>query len=198
MSWDQIPGWYGFEDTYRKAVALAQDGDTFVEVGVAFGRSVAHLSRMVIDSGKKVRIYAVDPWWDDWWHVPAQYPPHLERPTWGGEFAQMGRDLGGPFSAFCHLMRTHAPEELERINVLRCKSHEAAKIIGPCRMVMIDANHNYEEVAKDIAIWRPHMLPGGIFSGDDYSVADFPGVVQAVQENVPGYEVQGTTWRIFT
>jgi cephalosporin hydroxylase len=198
MSWADIPGWFGFRDTYDRAVALAQDGDTFVEVGVAFGRSVAYLSRAVIDSGKKVKIYAVDPWWDDWWHVPDQYPTHLERPTWGGEFSQMGRDLGGPFSAFCHLMRTHAHEELERINVLRCKSHEAASIVGPCRMVMIDANHNYAEVAKDIAIWRPHMLPGGIFAGDDYSEGDFPGVVQAVKENVPGYEVQGTTWRVFT
>jgi len=48
-------------------------------------------------------------------------------------------------------MATQAPEELERVNVLRCSSADAARMIGPCDLVMIDANHNYESVAQDIA-----------------------------------------------
>jgi cephalosporin hydroxylase len=168
-----------------------------VELGVAFGRSIAYLARKVIDSGKKrIRIWAVDPWWDDWWHVPEQYPTHIERPTWGGEHSQWARDQGGPFSAFVAEMRQHAPEELERINVLRCRSADAAKIVGPCHGVMIDANHNYEAVAQDIALWRPHVTPGGILAGDDYS-ENFPGVVRAVHEAFPGgFLIRGTTWLI--
>lgn len=203
MSYEKIPGWFGFKDTYDQAIAEAQDGDTFVEVGVAFGRSVAYLARGVIDSGKKVKIYAVDPWWDDWWHVPEQYPAHIERPTWGGEFSQLGRDLGGPFSAFVALMREHAPGELERINVLRCKSSDAAKIVGRTKLVMIDGSHHYEDVAQDIALWKAHMVPGGILAGDDYAEGDFPGVVQAVKEafGADGYQVKGsykTTWQVRT
>lgn len=194
MSWNEIPGWSGFLWIYDKAVEEAKDGDTIVEVGVAFGRSVAYLSRKVIDSGKRIKIYAIDPWWDDWWCVPEQYPPHLERPTWGGEHSQFGRDLGGPFSAFVHCMRTHAPEELERINVLRCRSEDAAKFIGPCSLVLIDASHNYADVVQDIALWRPHVRAGGILAGDDWSEVDFPGVCKAVREAVPGFQTQGTTW----
>lgn len=199
MSYLEIPGWSGFLATYDEAVERApEDGAVFVELGVAFGRSVAYLARKVIDSGKRIKIWAVDPWWDDWWHVPAQYPPTLERPTWGGEHSQFGRTLGGPFSAFVHCMRTWAPEELERINVLRCRSSDAAKIIGPCDLVMIDADHNYEAVAQDIALWRPHMKPGGMLAGDDYHAGDFPGVVRAVREafgDFDAFDVQGTTWR---
>jgi hypothetical protein len=196
MTWQDIPGWMGFGETYDEMVATCPDGGTIVELGVAFGRSAAYLARKVIDSGKDIKLWAVDPWWADWWLVPDQYPTHCLRPTWGGEHSQFGRDLGGPFSAFVHCMRTHAPDELERLNVLRCKSSDAAKILGPCHGVMIDANHNYEMVAQDIALWRPHMMPGGILAGDDFSLADFPGVVQAVNEafGPNGYESRGTTW----
>lgn len=198
MSWRQIHGWSSFLWAYDLAVEEAVDGDTIVEIGVAFGRSVAYLARKVIESGKRIKIYAVDPWWDDWWQFPEQYPPQLTRPTWGGEHAQFGRDLGGPFSAFVHSMRTHAPEELERLNVLRCRSADAAKMIGPCSMVLIDGSHNYEDVAQDIALWRPHLRPGGLLAGDDWSETDFPGVCRAVRENVPGYQTRGTTWWVRT
>jgi methyltransferase family protein len=200
MSWSDIPGWMAFGPTYDEMIAICPEGGTIVEIGVAFGRSVAYLARKAMDAGKNVKIYAVDPWWDDWWMVPEQYPTTIERPTWGGEFSQLGRDLGGPFSAFTQLMLQHAPEEFERINVLRCKSSDAAKFIGRCHGVMIDGNHNYESVAQDIALWRPHMMPGGILAGDDWSEADFPGVCQAVREafGEGKFEVRGTTWVVRT
>jgi hypothetical protein len=199
MSWENIPGWFGFRETYDEMVERTPSGGTIVEIGSAFGRSIAYLSRRVIDSGKHIKLYAVDPWWDDWWQMPAQYPTTLTRPSWGGEYSQLGRDLGGPFSAFVALMRQHAPEELERVNVLRCRSADAAKFIGICDGVMIDGNHDYEAVAQDIALWRPHMKPGGILAGDDYHDGDFPGVVQAVREAFgSSYGVRGTTWVVST
>ena len=199
MTWKDIPGWSGFLETYDEMVATCPEGGTLVEIGVAFGRSLAYLAGKVLDAGPRlrgVRIWGVDPWWDTWWQVPEHYPTHLERPSWGGEWAQFGRDLGGPFSAFVHCMRTHAPAELERVNVLRCRSADAAKIVGPCHGVMIDGNHDYEAVAQDIALWKPHMMPGGILAGDDFHTGDFPGVVRAVTEAFPpgGFEVRGTTW----
>ena len=198
MSWSDIRGWFGFRETYDEMVDQCPDGGTLVEIGVGFGRSAAYLARRVIDSGKEITIWAVDPFRDDWWIVPGTYPANLPRPTWGREHAQWAREQGGPFSAFVASMREHAPEELERLNVLRCRSSEAAKVIGLCDGVMIDGDHNYEAVSQDIALWRPHMAPGGIFAGDDYSEADFPGVVRAVKEafGTPGYcySIRGTTW----
>jgi len=198
MTWQDIPGWMGFAETYDEMVATCPDGGTIVELGVAFGRSAAYLARKVIDLGKDIKIWAVDPWWADWWLVPSDYPTHCQRPTWGGEHSQFGRDLGGPFSAFVHCMRTHAPEELERLRVMRCTSAEAAQIVGSCHGVMIDSNHDYQFVAQDIALWKPHMRAGGILAGDDYAT-NFPGVMRAVQEAFAGAAIiRGTTWVIRT
>ncbi len=199
MSWQDIPGWFSFGRTYDRMVDRAVDGDTIVEVGVAFGRSLAYLARRVIDSGKRIRVYGVDPWIDDRWEFPADYPADAPRSGWGGEHAGWARDLGGPFSAFLHSMRTHAPAELEYVKVLRCRSAEAAKMIGPCRGVLIDGSHNYEDVAQDIALWRPHVLGGGILAGDDWHEVEFPGVVRACDEAFggrDGYKTDGTTWLV--
>lgn len=198
MSWEDIPGWFAFRETYDEMIDAAEDGDTIVEVGVAFGRSIAYLARRAIDTGKKVRIVAVDPWRDDWWMFPSDYPEDALRPTWGGEYAEQARALGGPFRAFVHYMTQHAPEELERIDVMRCKGHEVARMGLAPKFVMIDGNHNYPAVLRDIDDWIEYVsLRGGILAGDDYHEKDFPGVVQAVRETFPGdggFEVRGTTW----
>ena len=47
--------------------------------------------------------------------------------------------------------------------------------------VFIDANHEYEEVKKDIELWYPKVKKGGIFAGHDYSDT-WQGVVKAVNE----------------
>jgi hypothetical protein len=178
-------------------VERAKDGDTIVEVGVAFGRSLAYLGTKVIESKKRVRVIAVDPWIDDRWEFPVDYPLDAPRPGWGGEHANWARTLGGPFSAFVSSMRTHAPDVLELVKVMRCRSSDAAKIVGPCVGVLIDGSHDYEAVAQDIALWKPHIRPGGILAGDDYST-EFPGVIRAVQEafGEHGYSSQGTTWMV--
>ena len=48
--------------------------------------------------------------------------------------------------------------------------------------VYIDANHGYESVKEDIAMWWPKVKRGGMLSGHDYAVRPSFGVVQAVNE----------------
>lgn len=196
--WKSIPGWFSFGAAYDSMVERACDGDTIVEIGVAFGRSLAYLGAKVIASQKRIRIVAVDPWLDDRWEFPNDYPIDAPRPGWGGEHAEYARALGGPFNAFLHSMSAYAPDVLERTTVLRCKSSDAARIIGPCVGVLIDGSHNYEDVVHDIALWKPHVRPGGLLAGDDYCEKDFPGVVRAVKEafGEGGYQSSGTTWMV--
>ena len=197
MSWQDIPGWFSFGAVYDEMVDTAPNGSTIVEIGVAFGRSLAYLTRRVIDSGKAIRVVAVDPWQDDRWEFPDGYPADAVRPGWGGEHAAWAREQGGPYNAFVAQMRAHAPAELERALVLRCGSSEASRIVGACHGVLIDGSHNYEDVIHDIALWRHHIIPGGILAGDDWSERDFPGVVRACDDSFggrSGYSVQGTTW----
>lgn len=204
MAWSDIPGWFSFSHAYDEMVEVAKDGDTIVEIGVAFGRSVAYLSRKVIDSGKDVKIIAVDPWLPRWDKHPRY--PHLL--GWGGEHAHRVKALGGPFNSFVHMMLTQAPEELERVHVIRGTSKDAWLMVDDhqCAGVLIDGSHDYDEVREDIRRWRACVKPGGILAGDDFERGEFPGVVQAVEEAFGsqlgasehgqdfGFEVKGTTW----
>lgn len=54
--------------------------------------------------------------------------------------------------------------------------------------VMVDADHAYESVAKDIAAWFPKIRSGGILAGHDYT-PEIPGVVQAVNEAFENFHV---------
>lgn len=183
MSYQDIPGWFDWEWLYDEAVERANEDDVIVEIGVAFGKSVAYLARKAIDSGKKLTIYAVDPWVDDW-HEP------LDQATWGADYADWARSVGGPFSAFVECMRTHAREEFEYINPIRMYSWEFAPALQHALLVFVDGDHRYKPALGDILMFNAKAQ---ILAGHDYSPA-FPGVVKAVDEALPNCEKHGTTW----
>lgn len=185
--WSDIPGWFDWQWLYDEAIEQAKDGDVIVELGVAFGRSVAYLARKAIDAKKRITIYAVDPWIDDW------TTPWSEetRPTWGAEHAEWARAQGGPYNAFVECMRTHAREELEFIKPIRAYSWEFALMLQKRpQLVFIDGDHRHHAVVRDIMAFTQYTK---ILAGHDYS-PEFPGVVKAVDEWFPNAEKRGTTW----
>lgn len=194
MSWQDIPGWYDWQDIYARAVADAPRDrpSVMVEVGVAFGRSLAHLARLAIDSGKPITVYGVDPWVDDW--NPDWSKDETKRPTWGAEHAEWARAQGGPFSAFIKMMQTHAPAELEFVKVVRARGVDLAAMLRHERtphLVWIDGDHRYEGVRADISAWdwvEPRWL-----GGHDYT-PDFVGVQRAVHEAFGELPRIGSSW----
>ena len=61
------------------------------------------------------------------------------------------------------------------------------KIKEPLDFVYIDAEHSYDAVKKDIALWYPKVKKGGVIGGHDFDngiVDEHSGVVQAVIEFV--------------
>lgn len=52
----------------------------------------------------------------------------------------------------------------------------------PLDYLYIDADHSYEGVRADLALWAPFVKPGGLLLGDDYGNAMYPGVQQAWDE----------------
>jgi hypothetical protein len=57
-------------------------------------------------------------------------------------------------------------------------------------IVYIDAEHTYEAVKKDIAMWRP--MAQYLIAGHDYGV--FPGVGKAVREAFSSWRTAGSVW----
>lgn len=59
-------------------------------------------------------------------------------------------------------------------------------------MVFIDGGHEYEEVKRDIMIWKERLAPNGILCGHDIS---WPGVRRAINELVPNWKQEaGEIW----
>jgi len=181
MSYSDIPGFSGFLWLYDQAVAEAKDGAVFVEVGVALGHSIAYLARKVIDSGKKIQIWGVDPW--------DGYARN------GEQQSALGADgTPGDFTLFLRMMMKHAPEELERVRVVRATSAYASLMLQVADLVLIDGAHDYESVFGDIMVWRERIRRGGILAGDDHEPA-YPGVQKACWEEFGNtYQVTGSTW----
>jgi predicted O-methyltransferase YrrM len=70
-----------------------------------------------------------------------------------------------------------------KVRPVRMSSAEGARALRSVKpdMVFIDADHEYESIKADILSWRPLLVDDGLLCGHDYS-ADFPGVIQAVNE----------------
>ncbi len=185
MSYRDIPGYSGFLPLYEQWIAQAKDGDIAVEVGVALGHSLAYLARLIIDSGKMIELWAVDPW--------GGYARNGEQQT------ALGADPGpGDFTLFLESMRAHAPEEMDIVRVVRAESVMAARMFeaGTVGLVMIDGAHDFQSVVDDIMAWRPIVATGGWLCGDDHEPT-YPGVEQACAQTfgTGNYGVFGTSWR---
>lgn len=186
MSWKNIPGFFAFRRVYDYYLDnIAKDGDTVVEIGCLFGKSIAYLAEKAAARGLKLDIVAVDPWEDTttgW--LPA-----------GHQWREMANSLGGPYEAFQAMLARHSPET--KVRVLRMTSHEARKHIDSdsCALVMIDGDHAYEAVVEDIRDWRSAVRSDGLLAGDDYIKLSFPGVVQAVHKVLgDDVSIHGSSW----
>jgi hypothetical protein len=169
--------WFGgVEPLYSKFVDHMKDNSIFVEVGCWKGKSISYMGVEVVNSGKNIKCYAVD--------------------TWKGSSEHQSYD---------EIINDTLYDIF--LNNIKCLSHviipirkssiEAAEdfLDGSIDIVYIDANHDYEEVKKDIQAWLPKVKSGGIISGHDYG--GWHGVTKAVDEMFPTGVVSssvGATW----
>ena len=157
--WYELWGWYNFTEYYTTIANKLKPRAKIVEVGINWGRSVAHLARMLQMHRKEPTIYAVDPF-------PAE--PHLHATHPEPDYRRVNRN----FKAM----------GLDEINVMPCKSVRASKHFRDETMdfVYIDGNHKYEAVKADIEHWLPKVKKHCLLSGHDYH--NCAGVKQAVNE----------------
>jgi len=139
-----------------------------VEIGTLLGVSTTH---MALWKSSQKKIITVDAfYWNPWGLTSAQH-----------------RDLT---AQMLHYLTQTKQVEL----VVSCKNafYEAYAGERPS-LVFLDAIHDYPETARDIAWAR--SVGAQIISGHDYS-ADFPGVVQAVDEAGGPRQRRGSVWRL--
>jgi len=56
----EIPNFFSFAEVYGQAVARAPTPAIFVELGTWCGASVAYLGMKIRESGKQIKVFAID------------------------------------------------------------------------------------------------------------------------------------------
>jgi len=163
---NEIPGWFAYEDLYNEMVENARGGETFVEVGAWLGKSTNHLATKIKESGKDIKFTAVDTWK-------------------GTEDEELHQNIVNAYSGdifYEFIDNTVLSNNFGTFDTIKDTSHNAANQFqnNSIDFIMIDAGHSYEDVKDDIHFWYNKVKPGGIISGDDYGV--FSGVNQAADE----------------
>lgn len=177
-----IPGWFSFSDVYVDAVARAEPGAVFVEVGAWKGKSAAFMGVEIENSGKCIRFFVVDHW-----QGSDEAAHHADQDVRNGTL----------YEAFC---RNTAPVS-KNIIAMRMSSVEAAARFadGSVDFLLLDGDHSLEGMRADLEAWLPKMKPGATIAGDDWN---WTGVHTAVLErflNAPVEvlgEGKGRHWRL--
>jgi predicted O-methyltransferase YrrM len=155
--------WFSYPNLYQRVVRDFPSGSRFIELGSHLGKSAAFMAVEIANSHKDIEFHLVD-----------------------------------------FTVSTLAQRELNLAPVRKYYSY-----MYPCSTVLalrlfpdehfdfvfIDAAHDYASVVADIRGWLPKVKHGGILAGHDYvkgvdGERTFPGVVQAVEENLPMEELQ--------
>lgn len=183
--YQNIHGWFDFQNTYTRMVNEHDDGAHFVEIGTFLGRSLSYLAVEIANSGKKIRLDAVD--------------------TWEGspmEPYQQQQDVVKNKTLYENFLKNIEPVK-DYVNIVRSDSVEASKQYADESLdfIFIDASHHYEFVKADIDAWYPKLKKGGYIGGHDYVPPSriphgIHGVYQAVNELFPNafFVVDEVSW----
>ena len=181
MKFDDIKGWYDWEETYRSIVSRCPGG-ILVEVGTFLGRSLCHLGQMVKESGKPFQVVGVD------WCVGSGVENGVDNHV---EAVQEGL---GSFAGTLHRNVIECGLQ-DIVSLVVASSEQAARLFcdNSLTMVFLDARHDYASLKRDIEVWLPKVKPGGILGGDDVGVPDespvvWPDVKKVLDEILPGWK----------
>jgi hypothetical protein len=171
-----IPGWCSEEkiDVFLDVFRYVPKGD-IIEIGVWCGKSASVLAGLgrIYGTGP---LLCVDPW--------TAAAAIQENATINPAMAEFNYD--DIHDLFC--MALSAVEGGGGVNYLRASSNDAAKLYtsgltvstemfgrttysGSVALLHVDGNHDLDQVTRDLALWTPHIAPGGWLVVDDYTHA---------------------------
>lgn len=169
---DAVHGWMGRPELLWLA-RQASGCKVIVEMGTFHGRSA---KAMTLAQAERGHLYCVDLF------------------NWTSE-------LNPRLSVFEAAHKNLWPElQSKRVSLIKASTQAgAAQLIKAgvkADMVFIDACHDYGPVLADIRDAKRLLNPGGLLCGHDFNPVEYPGVVRAVTEQVPGYELptEGHGW----
>lgn len=148
---------------YLKGLAKLVPADQcIVEVGVYTGRSLLYMAEGSL-AGNGAKVFGIDPW-----NLPRRSKPkYSSSKTY--DYAMNAFQMSDAANLIVPI-RDYGTAVADRWD-------------GPkVGLLYIDADHRYLPVLEDFYAWKEHLAEGAVVAFDDYDLATFPGVVQAVDE----------------
>jgi hypothetical protein len=173
--YQNIFGYFNFQDVYSMVVKIFPDDSHFVEIGSFLGCSSIYMAVEIKNSGKNIKFDCIDKWDFDW---------------------EIDGNLVNVYEEFLKNIKYVD----KSINPIKGLSENVVKLYEDCSLdfVFIDADHEYDGVKKDIENWFEKVKKNGIIAGHDY-VETFPGVIKAVDEffGKENIIINNTSWIYF-
>ena len=166
-------GWFGNEEPLL-ALMTNRAPRVAIEVGSWLGCSTRFIASHLPEGGK---LYAVDTWRGS----PGEVV-HMEDPR-----------LPNLYQLFLSNVKHAGLTEV--IVPMRMRSLEASRALAiQADLIYLDASHETENVYQDIIAWHPHLSPGGVLCGDDWS---WPSVRKGVNKAADELKCQVLTAQNF-
>lgn len=153
--WDTIPGAFSFHGIYSEMIDRF-DNATFIELGTGWGQSTSYMATMIKRSGKNIMFYTVD-------------------------FFEPYDDNGRPEHIIFDTVKKNLESLEDYVTIIKGRTDEVCTRFPDNHFdfIFLDANHSYEYVKYDLALWYPKLKEGGVFAGHDWQMDD---VRRAVSE----------------
>lgn len=180
--YEEIQGWFNYQDLFQAVVENARDRSLFVEIGCWKGKSTSFLATEIANCKKRIHLDVIDHFKGS---ASEQGSTHREA-VYGNIQGQAINNLRpywiednnkSPFTRTSNILK-----------ILPLSSHVAVNKYADKSIdfLFIDGEHTYAGVKADILKWLPKVKKGGIISGHDYGSKSFPGVKKAVDALLPG------------
>jgi len=171
MYWENIEGYFNFQNIYTGVVQSYPSGSTFVEIGAYKGKSAVYMAEEIIKSKKDITFWAVDTFE-------------------GTKDEQHDEDFFEEFLANIEPVKMNIKFHKED-SKQAYKRYEDNSI----DFLFIDGDHTYKGVKADLTNWYPKVKQGGIIAGHDYAEPTC-GVKMAVDQYFlfTGIIQNGTSW----
>lgn len=163
--YENIFGWFDFQEIYSNMVNQFPSGSHFVEIGAWLGCSTSYMAVEIFNSNKNIKFDVIDTWEGSKNFVDE----HV--------FSVESKDKS-PFDIF----EDNLKSVKEYINPIKGDSKILHKNYNNDSLdfVFIDGGHDYDTVKRDIINWYPKLKKNGFIGGHDYAV--YESVRNAVDE----------------
>jgi len=157
--YENIKGFFNFEDLYTEQVNFFSDNSNFLEIGCYYGKSTIFLSELIKEKGKNIKLHVIDTF--------DGYGNSEEEDNFYKIFKKNVYDSGSD----------------EIIKIYPGKSEiEIMKFEDEFfEFIFIDGSHDYDDVKRDIQNCLKKLKKGGILSGHDW---DYEPVKNAVKDTI--------------